>query len=647
MDRRFALIPMLVLLGAVSQQCPAGGGEEEDDSAEGRLEVSDWSYGRARKTVNSSNRVAVSFRVANRGKERVDSIELEIRLLGAMGEQVFAPFRTRLGSLAPGETRMAGAAQDFVPDFGSYEIQAKYSVGGKAETAAWVGSTDTAQPVPKSDRLAKGTASIVTLGEELVWSDKTRGMYIFRVRVRNQGDKPATGLSATANFFGDRKDKPIYSYSSKLGDGTMKPGETRIFDIRAQGVPRHLAYSIKVKCDETPIEEQLSGGDFSDANEFQVSRFRFARTGTKKEDLSVRAEAFNNTGGEIGKAVVTFKFFGTDPKDPKSAGKEVAKHSAILENLKAGEKRPLEFVLQKVPAFSNYEISMDLAGGAGAGASGPAAGAAAIVGKPSFSGADTVEVMLERLDTEDDGSVQVMGAARNGRSKRAENVVVTLAFLDAKGKEIAKDDFRFAVGFEPGEVQNFVKKVAGAKGFAKCVPTVRFTEKQVVPAPGGEAGAGEAEGAAPPGKPEAGKAEKKDDSKAAGKSGAANGEGGDAAKGNGPAKGGVASKTDASAKGGAATGDAAKKENGAPKRNGRAKDEAAGEGSGSAKSGKAAQEKDAERPAGEGQSPEDAGGTGGKGKDGGAAAKEKPGKTIIKKESKPMEPAPEGGLDLP
>jgi hypothetical protein len=85
----------------------------------------------------------------------------------------------------------------------------------------------------------------------------------------------------------------------------------------------------------------------------------------------------------------------------------------------------------------------------------------------------------------------IVCAARNGRSLVAKNVVVTVRFIDGKGKEITTVEKELPEPMIPGEIRNFVVSAPKAAGYAKVTHEVSFIETRVTkkkPAKPGEAG---------------------------------------------------------------------------------------------------------------------------------------------------------------
>ncbi|MGD0088727.1 MAG: hypothetical protein ABSE73_02300 [Planctomycetota bacterium] len=426
-----------------------------------KIEVSGWSYSRERKTITSSNRVTVNFSLKNVSKTVLNDVAATITFTTGTGEKAATPLTKNIGSLKPGETQKAAATGDFVPAFSAYGLVVQYGSGAKEE---WFGSSDTAQPQPKSKSPLEGTASVVLLGRE-VTPDRS-GRFSGTAHVKNEGAAEGKNMKITVQFL-DTKQKKIYEWSGKLGSGTLAGGAEANIPFVVPGAPRNYGgYEIKVGCDDLPPEQALSGGDFTNSEDVEVAKFVFKREGAKNQDLKVSAQARNGLKSAAGEIKLTLTFYG-----PKK--KELKKHVyEFAGELQPREIKPLEFTISGVPLYEAYEPAVSyktLTGDAKPAAQGKIEAA-------KFKNLDEVEVLFTDALANDDKSVSLAGALRNGKSTPVKDVVLTIEFTKAGGDALTTVEKTITDVVQPGEERNFVVKAPGAAGFANYTFKFKYSE---------------------------------------------------------------------------------------------------------------------------------------------------------------------------
>src|SRR5476649_1443508 len=75
----------------------------DDDGSGFKLQLSDWTYSRQRKTVTSSNRVTANVCVKNTAKEDLKDVTLTLRFTTAAGEKAAEPATKKIGDLKAGQ----------------------------------------------------------------------------------------------------------------------------------------------------------------------------------------------------------------------------------------------------------------------------------------------------------------------------------------------------------------------------------------------------------------------------------------------------------------------------------------------------------------------------------------------------------------
>ncbi|MCY3020356.1 MAG: hypothetical protein NTW87_15160 [Planctomycetota bacterium] len=448
-----------LLLVLLVGPCLAGEAPEEEGY---NIQAAGWSYSRERKTITSSNRVTVTFTLKNVSKAPISDIAVTVSFNTGLGEKAATPITKKIGQIKAGDTEKVTAVGDFVPAFSAYGIVVQY--GGTREE--WFSSSDTGKPQPKSKAPVEGTASIVVLGRE-VTPDRS-GRFTGVVRVKNEGTAEAKNLKITIQFFDTKKQK-IHEWSGKLGAGTLGGGAEANIPFACPNAPRmYGGYEIKVGCDDVPAEQALAGGDFANAEEVEFAKIVLKRSDPKSPDLRVAGQVRNGFKAAVSQVKLTVTFFGPKKKELKKQTYEVPGQ------LQPGEVKPVEFTVAGVPSFEGFEpaVAYEKVDQA------PSPAATGKIEAAKFKNLKEVEVIFTDTVPNDDKSVSLAGAVRNGKSTAVKDIVVTVEFTKAGGKVLTTAEKTITDVVRSGEERNFVIKAANAAGFADYSFKFKYAEAQ-------------------------------------------------------------------------------------------------------------------------------------------------------------------------
>jgi hypothetical protein len=425
-----------------------------DELPEGfKIQVSGWSYDRARKTVTGSNRVNAYFTIKNVSDAKVDELNLTLNYATGLGEKAARPLTQKAGTLKAGESKKITITSEFIPIFSAYTIVVEYSGGKKEE---WYANSDIGQPLPKITEPLKGVASVAVLGKE-AGSDRA-GRFSGTVRVKNEGTVEAKNLKVIVTFFDAKKGK-ISEWSGTLGRGKLAGGAEENIPFTAGSAPKaYNSYEIRVSCDDTPPDQALAGGDFSNAEDVEFGKFAFNRSKVSMLEVKVTAQVRNGFGVPVEHVKLAMKFLGMKKREIRSFTYEVPGQ------LKPGEIKPVEFTITELPTYESYEQKIDYVKVAGAPAAAPALTDTRV--KPGkFQKIADVEVIFTESLTNDDKSVSLLGAVRNGKETPVKDIIVTVTFTMPKGDPISIDKVLTDIT-QAGEERNFVVRAASVAGFA-------------------------------------------------------------------------------------------------------------------------------------------------------------------------------------
>jgi hypothetical protein len=433
----------------------------DDDGSGYKIQLSDWSYSRQRKTITSSNRVTGNFCVKNTGKDDLKDVTLTLRFATAAGEKAAEPATKKVGDVKAGQIVKTELVADFVPAFEAYEVTVSYAGGGKEP---WYSSSDVGQPQPKPLELAKGVSNLLMLGREgdVDKSAQFKGS----VRVKNQGTAEATGVKVQLSFF-DKNQKNIGDFSSVLGTGKIAGGAELNIPITIANCPRtYTRFNIKLISDDT----QAAG--FSGAEDVEFAKFSFKR---EKGDVKVAAQVRNGFNVPVKGIKLTLSFANAAKKEVKSFTYDYP------DELGAGETKPVAFSVPGLPLFESYEqkIVYEKCDGGAAAAQDAASSETAKdtkIESAKFKEIADVEVIFTGASTDPDKTVVLIGALRNGRATPVKDVTINVTFTMPAGDPMTGNKTLSDI-IQPGEQRNFVLKAPNAAGYKAY--NYRFTEEAV------------------------------------------------------------------------------------------------------------------------------------------------------------------------
>ncbi|MBI3832348.1 MAG: hypothetical protein HY291_22685 [Planctomycetes bacterium] len=465
---------------------PAKPAADKPAAGDSKIFLDAWSYSRERKTVTGSNRVTARVMLKNISEANLDGVTVAISFHSGLGEKVGGPLTQSLGTVKPKESKQIQVAGEFIPVFGSYQVLVTYS-GGKEE---WSCNSDLGNPEPKVNGTPDTVANLILLGEE-VGPDKFNRLS-GQLRIKNAGKMEAKNCKVTVTYYaaaaqpakggkggGATNASKIGEWSGPLGDGKF-PGacERNIPLTVPQPMPKGAVhYEIKIACDDTPLEAQLSGGDFQNVKDLETGHVEFKRSGAKQENLDVTLQVRNGLETPAAGIKLTFTFFAMEKGEKKVIKTHVQE---VPGEVPAGGVTPVNFSIPGMPKYDSYEQAIEYGKGAGAAAQ-PAIGAK----EPVFKKQNTVEVLLKSFSAADDGNVAVVCAARNGRPMVVKEVEVIVHFFDASGKETATGSKTLPDPISSGEIRNFILHAEHAKGYATYKSEVKFQEEKPT-APAGD-----------------------------------------------------------------------------------------------------------------------------------------------------------------
>lgn len=417
-----------------------------------KLHVSGWSYGRERKTITSSNRVTATLTVKNVSGQAIDGIAVALNYFSGLGEKVIdkSPRQT-VGSLKAGESKKINVVGDFIPIFKSYTLTVEYGGGKKEE---WRSNSDIADPEPVTGEQLKGAASVALLGQE-AGTDRA-GRFQGAVHVKNEGNVEAKNVKITVTFY-DAKRKQLGQWSGPLGKGTLAGGaDEKIQFVAATSPKSYNSFEIRVGHDDAPAEAALAGGEFTSAKDVEFAKFVFKRADPKSKELKVTAQVRNGFDCGVDQVKLNLVFYGPKQKELKPFTYDVPG------DLKPGEIRPIEFTISELPPYETFERLVGynkLDGSAGPKAAPPAA-----AGAMKFQKTKDIEVIFGDVLVNDDKSVSLVGAMRNGKDIPVKDVVIELTFTMPSGESV-KAEKKLSDVAQPNEERNFVARAPGAAGY--------------------------------------------------------------------------------------------------------------------------------------------------------------------------------------
>jgi hypothetical protein len=430
-----------LLLALAAATLAAAGAENLPD--EFKMSVSGWSFTRERKTINSSNRVTATFTVKNVTKATVEELKFTAILQTGTGEVVGTLGRKEVDPLKPGDSRRVTMVGDFIPIFSSYRVLVEYK-GGREE---WRANWEYGQPEPKESQLIKGLAVVSLLGQEAD-VDK-RGRFGGTMRVQNEGTLEAKQLKYVFTFL-DNKGQKITECTGLLGDGSLAGGTEKNIPFTVPDSPRGFAnFRVNVVHKEAAAATAL---DFAYIADVEFAKIIVLRGQNKTDPVKITGQVRNGLAVSVDQVKISLAFRGPKKVELKRLT------STLPAALKPGEVQPVEFTLPDLAEFVSYEPGVEYVKLDQGGVAVPAEA-------PKFKNLPEIEVIFTQAKTEEDKSVTLLGAMRNGRDAPIKDVCITVTFSMPKGPAVEGKKLLAGIA-QPGEVMNFVLKTPAAAGFS-------------------------------------------------------------------------------------------------------------------------------------------------------------------------------------
>lgn len=427
------------------------GADEKSNAPDTVFKLSDWSYGRERKTLTGSNRVTGTLKLRNASKTSVSDVSVTLIYATGLGEKVAGPVVQKIGALKSGETKTLNFVSEFVPAFESYSFSIAYN-GGKKED--WFGNSDSAQPEPKS-ALVKGDASVAILGKEA--SVDKNGTFSATLHVKNEGTETAKNVKVTVTFF-DLKKNQIKEWTGALGSGTLPGGAEQNVALSFPNAPKiYGSYAIKVRNDDANLEAALAGGDFTGTADVEFAHFKFEHIEASKTGYRVQADCRNGLKTDADHIKLALIFYGPNHREVKRYTHELA------EVVPSGGIKTMTFEIPGLPSYEEYEQNISY----NALDKGSPRKPSARGSVPKFEHKPDVEIVFGDPLPQADGGLQIPGAVRNGKSSAVKDIAIHIVFLDAKGKAVSATDRRFAAPLDAGVERSFEVDIANPPQFAK------------------------------------------------------------------------------------------------------------------------------------------------------------------------------------
>ena len=450
------LLAVVLLPSAFAADAPPNAPEVETT-----FKISDWTYGRERKTITGSNRVTASITVKNATKTVLADVGATLTYTTGLGEKVAGPLHQKAGALKPGESKTLTFVAQLVPAFQGYTISMQFN-GNKEEE--WFGNSDTAQPEPKSGPM-KGEANVVILGKEA--SVDKNGTFSGTLHLKNDGTEEAKNLKIFVTFYDMRK-KKIKEWNAPLGSGSLAGSTEQNIPFTMTGAPKNFGgYSIKLNNDDAAPEAALSGGDFSNKEDVEFAHFKFTRLEAAGSPYKVEVQCRNGLKFAVDHVKLEMIFFGAKKKEIKRLSHEAPGSIA------AGEIKDVVFEIPGLPAYEEYEQQISYGK---AGAAPKKVPVAVATGELKFQKKPDVEVVFGLLSVNADKVMELKGAVRNGKSAAVKDVIIHIGFVKADGSEFTSVDRTLPSTLKPGDEKEFTIYSDKAASAANFTFSFKFTE---------------------------------------------------------------------------------------------------------------------------------------------------------------------------
>jgi len=308
-------------------------------------------YGRGDKIPK---KVEAEIKVANTGKKTLSQVKSRLIYYASTGEKVKETGWQFATVIAAGRTHTFRYVEGLVPAFEAYELRLHYMIDREKYKLVYRSPDPFSLPVPWSDKPVKGVSRLVLLGREVSLDPRTRQPRLY-VRVKNLGEKPATGAAVILEFLG-KGSKVIHKVEKRLGTGTIAGGRERSFNfLIAARVRGYSGYRVRLTAAKATDEEALSGGSFSDRPELEIAEFKFSRKPDKS--LYIVAKIRNGRPEPVTGPTVVIQL--TDKSTPPKVVKKVP--FEVTGRLKPGEIRPFAVTVPDCPSFGAFSYEIEFA----------------------------------------------------------------------------------------------------------------------------------------------------------------------------------------------------------------------------------------------------------------------------------------------
>ncbi len=341
-------VTIALLLGLTSVVGEAFGAEDVP-----QIKLSGWKLERFRYGQGDKipKKVEAHITVTNAAGKNMEGIKSRLTYYASTGEKVKETGWQFATVIRAGGSKEFAYIEGLVPAFEAYEFRIAYTLEGKKCEHLYRSPDPLSLPKLWSDKPVPGTSRLVLVGREVSLDARTRRPKLY-VRVKNLGEKPATGAAVILEFLGKDK-RVLYTFERKLGNGTVAGGKEKTFNFPVDRVVNGYAgYRVRLKAAKISDEAALSGGVFSERPELEIAHFTF----TRKSDgsLYITAKIRNGRDKPVTNPTVVINL--TDKSAPPKAVKQVP--FEVTGTLKPGEIRAFALTVPKCPPFGafSYEI---------------------------------------------------------------------------------------------------------------------------------------------------------------------------------------------------------------------------------------------------------------------------------------------------
>lgn len=341
-----AALALLGLLGAAARAA------EEPPVKLSGWKLERFRYGRGDKIPK---KVEAEIKITNTGKKTLSQVQSRLIYYASTGEKVKETSWQFATIIAAGRTRTFRYVEGLVPAFEAYELHLHYMIDREKYKLLYRSPDPFSLPTPWSDKPIKGVSRLVLLGREVSLDPRTRQPRLY-VRVKNLGEKPATGAAVILEFLG-KDSKVIHKVEKRLGTGTIAGGgrEQSFNFLIAARVRGYSGYRVRLTAAKATDEEALSGGSFSARPELEIAEFKFSRKPDKS--LYIVAKIRNGRPEPVTGATVVIQL--TDKSTPPKVVKKVP--FDITGRLKPGEIRPFAVTVPDCPSFGAFSYEIEFA----------------------------------------------------------------------------------------------------------------------------------------------------------------------------------------------------------------------------------------------------------------------------------------------